>query len=47
MLNLTGDYRGLTGAFNLVIDLSDSGYNNATGGGAAGGPGGGGPPPGR
>ncbi len=47
MLNLTGDYRGVTGAFNIVMDLSDAGYNNATGGGAAGGPGGGGPPPGR
>ena len=48
MLALTGDYRGLTGSFNVVMDLSDSGYNNATGG-FGGGPGGapGGPPPGR
>lgn len=43
LLALTGDYRGVTGTFNIVLDLSDSGYNNATGGGS-GGPGG--PPPG-
>lgn len=49
MLNLTGDYRGVTGTFNLVLDLSDAGYNNPTGGGVGGGgPGGpGGAPPGR
>ena len=47
MLDLTGDYRGVTGTFNIVMDLSDAGYNNATGGGVGGPTGGpGGPPPG-
>ena len=43
MLGLSGDYRGITGKFNIVIDLSDAGYNNATGSFSAptgGGPGG-------
>lgn len=44
LLNLTGDYRGLTGAFNIVMDLSDSGYNG-TGSFTVGGGGPGGPPP--
>jgi protocatechuate 3,4-dioxygenase beta subunit len=50
LLRVAGTPALLTGSFNVVIDLSDAGYNNPTGGFGTGpgGPGGsGGPPPGR